>query len=312
MKIKNAINMKSLSAATVAGILMLTSCSKNNDVLNSVDSQNVNSESVSSSTSDEASDLGNSVITNISDSKLAGARVAGSVIITGLDGKDGRLKGATITISGTGTKAAPSGTITIDYGTTGITTNGVTRKGQIIITYVGRRLQPNSTRTISFNGFSRNSVAITGTYAVTVNDSTLTNTDLKATLNHATNITLTFPDNTTITRVASFTEVWDYIIATPLQSTITHKANGGASGTTRKGAHYEMAITKDIVFRADCFAAGMALPISGTKIISVTTASGATPVVYTLDFGSGVTCNNTCTVSFNGRTKTVTVSNDGN
>jgi len=313
MKMKNVTTIKSLSAAMVAGILILGSCAKNNDVLNSTDSQNVNSESVSSSTSDESADLGNSVMTNVSDSKLSGARVAGgTVTITGLEGKDGRLKGATITVSGTGTKDKPSGIITIDYGTTGVTTNGVTRKGQIIITYMGRRLQPNSTRTISFNGFSRNSVAITGTYTVTVSDSTMTNTDVKVTFDHVTDITLTFPGGSTLTRMASFTAVWDYIIATPLQSTITHKAGGVASGTTRKNANYATSITKDIIFRADCFASGMVLPISGSKTIAVTTSSGATPVAYILDFGSGTTCSNSYTVSVNGKTKTITLSNDGN
>jgi len=313
MKMKKAITTKNFSAAVVAGILILASCAKNNDVLNSTDSQNVNSESVSASTADESSDLGNSVMVNVSDSKLAGARVAGGpVTVTGLDGKDGRLKGATITITGTGTKDNPSGVITIDYGTAGVTTNGVTRKGKIIITYSGRRLHPQSTRTISFDGFSRNSVAVAGAYTVTVGDTAATATELKATFSHVTDITLTFPNNETITRQAAFTVAWDYIIATPLQSTITHKANGGATGKTRKGATYAMTITKDMVYRADCFASGMFLPISGSKTIAVISSSGATPVVYTLDFGSGTTCSNTVTVSVDGKSKTVTVSNDGN
>jgi hypothetical protein len=314
MKMKNLVTFKNLSAIVVSGIVVLASCSKSSDnPLSSTDSQNVNSESVSSSTANEASDLGNSVIANVSDTQLTGARVSsGTIIITGLDGKDGRLKGATITIVGSGTKAAPSGTITIDYGTAGVTTGGVTRKGKIIIAYVGSRLQPHSTRTISFDGFSRNAVTITGTYNVTVVDTTLTNTDFTATFSHTTNLTLTFPDNTTITRQASFTVVWDLIIATPLQSTITYKAGGGASGTTRKGASYAMSITKDLIHRADCFASGMFLPISGTKTIAVTSSSGATPVVYTLDFGSGSTCTNSVTVTVNGKTKTITVSGDGN
>ena len=312
MKIENVNTMKSLSAAVVAGIFILASCSKSNDnPLSSADSQNVNSESVSSSTASETSDLGNSVISNVSDSKLAGARVSGGpVTVTGLDGIDGRLKGATITILGSGTKDNPSGTVTIDYGT-GVTTSGITRKGQIIIVYTGKRLGPQSTRRISFNGFSRNSVGITGTYIVTVVDTTFTNTDLTATFSHNTDLTLTFADNSTITRTANFTVVWDYNIATPLQSTITHKVGGVATGTTRKGANYAMTITKDLVYRADCFAAGMFLPISGTKTISVASSSSATPVGYTLDFGNG-TCSNSVTVTVNGKSKVITVSNDGN
>jgi hypothetical protein len=312
MKMKNVVTMKNLSALVVAGIFVLASCSKSDNPLTANDVQNVNSEAVSSSTASEASDLSNSVISNISDSHLAGARVSASVVITGLDGFDGRLKGATITVTGSGTKDAPQGTITIDYGTTGVTTNGVTRKGEIIIAYTGRRLQPGSTRTITFNSFSRNSIAITGSYTVTVGDTSLTSTDLTATFTHATNLQLTFPNNETITRTANFTVVWDFIIANPTKSTITHQAGGAATGTTRKGATYAMTITKDLVFRADCLLAGNFLPISGAKTIGVATSSGATPVVYTLDFGTGTSCNTSVTVSVNGKTKVITVSADGN
>src|SRR5258706_11994001 len=98
MKIKNVITMKSLSAAVVAGILMLASCSKNNDVLNSGDTQNVNSESVSDSYSSETSDMGNSVISNISDATYQSGRVSGDITGT-LASIDSRLTGAVITIS---------------------------------------------------------------------------------------------------------------------------------------------------------------------------------------------------------------------
>jgi hypothetical protein len=312
MKMKNVFSVRNLSLAVVAGIFALASCSKSDNPLTSNDVQNVNSETVSSSTANEASDLANSVVSNVSDSQLAGARVSGGpVTITGLDGLDGRLSGATITITGTGTKDSPSGTISIDYGS-GVTTNKITRKGQIIVAYTGRRLQPGSVRTITFAGFSRNSVAISGSYTVTVTDTTLTSTDLTATFTHVTDLTLTFPDNTTITRTANFTVVWDLIIATPLKSTITHKSGGGATGTTRKGATYTMAITKDLVFRADCLLSGNFVPLSGTKTISVASSSGATPVVYTLDFGTGTACNTSVTVSVNGKSKVITVSSDGN
>lgn len=301
---KNVFSLKSLSVAVIVSMALLASCSKSDDAaLSSSDSQTSNSESVSASTSSEASDLGNSVISNVSNTKLSTGRVAGP--ITGLGDKDPRLTGATITITGTGgTKDNPSGIITIDYGTDGITTNGVTRKGQIIIVYSGQKLQKNSTRIITFNNYYRNSVKVEGTYDVTVSDSTKTDTGFEITFDHVTALTLTFPDNTTIVRNATFTSVWDN---TPLQSTVTHKLGGAAEGTNRAGKSYVMAITKDIVYRADCFAAGFSLPISGTKTITIP----STQRVFTIDYGT-TTCDNTVTITVNGRTVTVTVNKDGN
>lgn len=313
MKFGKLVTVKTLSIAAVAGAALLYSCQKSSEsALSSTDSQNVNSESVSASTSNEAADLGNSVMTNTTSTQLATGRESG--VITGLGDKDARLKGATITITigANSTKANPSGTITIDYGT-GVTTNGVTRKGKIIVTYSGKRFQPQATRNITFDGFSRNSIKLDGTYNVVVIDSTLANNgaDVVITFTHTTAVTLTFGNGTTILRNATFTVVWDYVTATPMQSTITHKSGGTASGTDRKGGAYTMIITKDVVYRADCFASGYQLPISGTKTFTVTPTGSNTGTVYTVDYGT-TTCDNTITVTLNAKTVTITVSSDGN
>src|SRR5690242_3977207 len=152
MKMKNVTTIKNLSAAMVAGILILTSCSKNNDAFNSGDTQNVNSESAADSYTSETSDMATSVISNITATKYGSGRVAGA--ITGLGDRDGRLAGATITITPTSgsTKDNPSGVIIIDFGT-GVTTNGVTRKGRILISYSGRKNAGQSTRSLSYDGY---------------------------------------------------------------------------------------------------------------------------------------------------------------
>jgi hypothetical protein len=312
MKIGRMFSLKTVSIA-VACAGLLASCSKSSDqVLSSTDTQNINSESVSSSTATEAADLGNAVISTTSDSRLSTAREEWTVTDPG--SKDKRLTGATITIVGTGTKTTPSGTITIDFGTTGVTTDGVTRKGQIIITYKGRRLQPGSYRRLSFNGFSRNNVQVAGSYHRFVYDSSETQTDFKVTFYDTTNVTLTFPDNTTITRVANFIAVWDLVIATPAQSSITHKAGSNASGTTRKGGSYSMAIVNDLVFPVSCLTTGYALPQSGEKTLTVTPAGSKTQNVYTLTFGSGTSgaCTDQVTIEFNGKKKVITTNPDGN
>jgi hypothetical protein len=251
-------------------------------------------------------------MSSISDTQLTQARTEWSV--TDVGSKDKRLTGATVTIHGTGTKDHPSGTITIDFGTAGLTVDGVVRKGQIIIAYNGRRLQPNSYRRITFNNFYRNSVQVSGYYHRFVFDSTKTQTDLKITFYDTTNVTLTFPNSETITRVAALQAVWDLVIAAPAQSTITHKAQSTASGTTRKGATYSMIITADLVFPVSCLTTGYELPQSGSKTLTITNAGSNTQNVYTFTFGNGTStsCTNQVTIQFNGKTKTITTSADGN
>lgn len=304
MKMKQMVKMKA-AVILLAGLAVLGSCKKTDDtVLSTDDTQNVNSESVSASTSSESSDLANSVVSNVSDTQLAGGRAEG--VIAGLAAKDSRLTGATITITGTGTKDNPSGTITIVFPPAGVTTDGVTRSGTITVSYSGRRLQPGSTRTITFDSYYRNNIKVEGTYSVSVTDSTLTNTDFTVTFAHTTALTLTFPDTKTVVRNASFNSVWDYKIADPTKSTITHKAGGTAEGTNRKGKNYVMTINTDIVYRADCFAAGFGLPYTGTKTIVVNNLA-----TYKIDYGSD-SCDNMVTITFLGKTATITVGIDGN
>jgi hypothetical protein len=309
MKMKNVFSLKTLSIAAALSISLLYSCKKDNESISSSDSQTANSESVSESTSTESSDMGNSVISNVSYSDLGNARVT-SKSIMGLELKDPRLAGATISITGSGGSSNPSGTITIDFGA-GVTTNGVTRKGIITIAYQGKRFQKDATRSITFTNYYRNSVKVDGTYDLTVQDSTSTSSDLTVTFSHITNLTLTFPDNTTITRNAAITSVWDYNINNPDQSTVTLKTGGTAGGTTRLGKEYAMEITKDIVRRADCWKTGFHLPVSGTKTITVLSTTQALPRVFTIDFGSTI-CDNTITVLVGGKTFTITVSASGN
>ncbi len=298
--------MKSLSAAVVAGILMLASCSKNNDVLNSGDTQNVNSESVSASSTSETADISTSVITYANDTKLnSGSRIAGTIEGVLIDG---RLKGATITITpnGNSTWDVPQGTITINFGTGQTDDQGIVRKGIIYIDYYGRRFKSGSWRKIRFSGYSRSNIVFDDsmTYTVT-NESDSTATPFK--FHHVlASGKLTFPDATTINRISDIHVEWNYNSATPSLSTITHKAGGTASGVTRRTKEYAMAITKDIVYKVSCLATKVYIPVSGTKTITVTGG-----LEYTIDYGDG-TCDNTVTITVGGKTAIITVNGDGN
>jgi len=301
MKVENMI-VKSLSVTMVAGILMLTSCSKNNDVLNSSDVENVNSESVSDSYTSETADMAASVVSNITATTYGSGGVA--VAITGLEAKDSRLTGATITITTAGTNDNPSGLITIDFGTTGVTTNGVIRIGKIQISYSGKKNSEQSTRTLRYDGYSRSRVVFSPLMVFTITnikDSTLFNRVLDQG-------ELTFPDGSTILRKANYNVAVDYIAKTlTLSANANVDLNHSATGTTRAGNDYTMDIGNNtpLVYKVDCLATKVYIPVGGAKTINAGPA-------YAIDYGDGATCDNTVIITLGGKSATITVNGDGN
>src|SRR5260221_4356409 len=307
MKTKKMFSVKTLSVVLVSSVALLYSCKRDNDILNSTDTQNVNSESVSASSSDETGDMTISAISNISDTQYNGGRLATE--ITGLGDIDKRFAGATVTLtlSPNSNTTTPQGTIIIDFKDGVTDVNGVIRKGQIIINYLGRRFANGATKIISFNGYSRNGVVFDNAMTLTLtNESDITAVPFKIHYVLA-NGKLTFPDATTILRRSDIHAGWD-----ATAKTITHYANvsqtvHSAGGTTRAGKEYTMDITKDLVysFSADCLAAKVFIAVIGTKTITAGAFS------YTIDYRNG-SCDNTITVTLAGKSKDITVSGNGN
>jgi hypothetical protein len=314
MKMKNVTAMKSLSVAMVAGILMLSSCAKNNDVLNSGDTQNVNSESAADSYTSETSDMATSVAVNVTNTQYASGRVEGPV--TGLGDKDGRLKGAIVTITPTTpiNKDNPSGTIRIDFGTGTTDASGVVRQGAIVILYYGKKNIANSYRELHYAGYSRNGVAFDNNmvFRTTYTAGTVASPD-SSHFNHSlTGGKLTFSDNTTISREADYNVAIVYDATSKKATSLTLSADTGANaklhsatGTTRAGKDYTMDITKPLVYKAECLATKNYFAVSGAKTIT------AGLVTYTIDYGDG-TCDNTVTITVGGKSVTITVNGDGN
>lgn len=302
MKTENLINMKNLSAAVMVGILILVSCAKNNDILNSNDTQNVNSESVSDSYTSETSDMSTTVISSVNDTKLGSARESGS--IGDLGSIDSRLTGAIITVTGTGGKVNPQGIITIKFGIGTTDPKGVIRKGTITITYSGRRWAAGSSRIISYSGYSRNSVVFDDNMTFTItNLSTDSAMSTPLSFHHVlAGGKLTFPDGKTVTRNADFDVAINFIAKTVTLS--ASNAAHSASGITRAGKEYTMDITTPLVYKASCIASKVYIPVSGVKTITA-------GLEYTIDYGDG-TCDNTVKITVGGKSATITVNGDGN
>lgn len=321
MKATKMFASKTASSLLTVIAVMVLSCQKDTEILNSVDTQNVNSEAASSAYVNENSDISSIAISNLTMEQYAGARVSGE-FVTGLGGYDGRLKCAIVSVTRTGTKLAPAGTITINYDSLKgcVDDHNVTRKGKIIITYSGRRWQPGSTFTIQLVNFYRNSVHIEGAES---NSTQLSVDSLH--LQFSCSLTggkITFSDGRTIEREHNFTKTW-YRSSDPTQPANDEwHIEGGASGKNKNGNLYSMQIgipsTTDptvllpapLIVKFNCWTKNrIFIPVKGIKIIAVTSATETR--TYKVDYGDGA-CDNLVIVTINGKEKIIPVSGDGN
>ncbi|MFM7430409.1 MAG: hypothetical protein ACKO1F_10975 [Flammeovirgaceae bacterium] len=301
--LKSVFTFKAISTLAIALVLTVSSCKKDNELLDSSDTQNLNSESVSDSYSDEANDISNISIAGVSDVQYAGARTEET--ITSLKDLDDRLKCATVTLTRTpnSTKDNPVGSIVIDFGTGCTDARGVTRKGKIIINYVGKCFVSGSSITTTFDGYFRNDVKVEGVH-------TLTNTQASLTAFPRFTVViaggkLTFPDGKTITRAQNFTREWQRA-ANPTQDKWVILSGSSAGGTNKNGKSYTMNVTKDLVYSRECQISNKVfIAVSGTKVFV------ADSKTYTVDYGDG-NCDNDITVTVGGVSKTITVNADGN
>ena len=308
---KSFFSIRNLSAVVVLALAFLASCQNDNNILTATDTQNVNAESASAAFANESTDMASSTIGGIFTSTYNGGRVsAGPVTLAGLAGRDDRLQCATITLTSTGTKDAPAGTIIIDFGTTSTCkdSHGVGRNGKIIVTFSGKRWMPGSFFNVRLVNFYRNSNHIEGNLTLTTQISPDSlHLQFESVLDSG---KVTFGDGKFITRIHDLTRVW-IRSATPLNDqwiTLANSANapnGTAAGIEKDGKTYAMQITKQLVEKVACRAQKVFVPVSGTKLITVGSEQ------YSVDYGNGI-CDNTITITLNGKQKQITVTADGN
>jgi len=118
---------------------------------------------------------------------------------------------------------------------------------------------------------------------------------------------VTFGDGKTITREHNITREW-FRASVPMNDEWHTLTGGEATGKCKNGDTYQMQITKDLVHKISCLQDKVFIPVSGTKVIIVTTSSETKQ--YTVDYGEG-DCDNNITVTLNGKVKTITVNGEG-
>ncbi|MCU0355731.1 MAG: hypothetical protein MUD08_18640, partial [Cytophagales bacterium] len=141
-------------AAFVCSGLVFTACNRNQEAAAPAE-EAVEDNNYSFSESEDAVSLAEAILDD--PANASSLRESGEVrTFTGLGG-------ATITITPKGSNA--TGSVVIDFGT-GVTYNGKTRKGKVLVTYTNRRREANGTRTIGFDNYSVNDNKVEGTKSV--------------------------------------------------------------------------------------------------------------------------------------------------
>lgn len=289
--------------------VLLASCQNKNDILTTNDTQNVNAESASSSYINESADIAASALSGVSSSLYNASNISGFPI-TGLSAFDDRLGGcANVTLATTGTNDAPAGMITIEYDSCP-DANGVTRTGEMIILYSGKKWTVGSTINVRLSNYYRNNDRIEGNLTLTAQASPDSlHVFFDSVLDSG---KVTFADGKLITRTQSLTREWIRSIASVSNNEWITLANSSFNpdevvrGTTKGGNKYSVTITKQLIEKVACRTDKVFIPVQGTKIITVGNEQ------YTVDYGNGICNKNIISITLNGMVKQITVTAEGN
>jgi len=294
MKTKRTLIIAALTAATIG--LSLNACKKDNSTASSSATE---SEGVSTATSATASEMmyddAFDVVTQSGEqSGVSTSSIKGSPIVdaAGVDTVTyTTTAGATITLSPTDPSVFPK-TLTVNYGAGVTSANGITRKGEIIVTLSGKIRTAGTTITVTYNNYSVNGYGLAGTYVMVPKIAANSGVNYNITV---TGGSITFPNGSISTYSGSetFTQVGG--IGTLSITDDTYQITGNFSYSSTNTGAITGVVTTPLVKTADC------------KDIT----SGVIALTYkglngTLDFGSG-TCDDQATLTFGKTVKIITL-----
>jgi len=187
-----------------------------------------------------------------------------------------------------------SGTLTVDYGDGSSCPDSVKRQtGKIVDTFLytlatNSGIRFTSSENISFQGYRKDTIALDGTFIV----KSATN---QPTTLESQNAKLTYLDGTAASWDGILTFTYDKGDSRDWKDNSV-SVTGSLSGTSREGAAFTAAITKEIEYRYNCFKNKYkSFPVSGT--IEVTTNG----TLSTIDYGNG-SCDKKYTIVTSGET----------
>lgn len=289
---KNAWYLRIASLGLISAVLLIASC-KDEERLTLTDTQDISEEAVTDSYFQDMDDMGGVVVSSTSDDQYAGeGRVSTTITI-----QDERMKcaGVVVTIEpdSDSSPQIPKGVITIDFGTTGCTDNaGNIRTGKLILTYNGRRFQPNSTVVVTTDNYTINGIKLDGVRTST----NITGSTNEAPKFHVTleNGTAVFLDGTTASRESDIT--WEWIrAANPVNDELVIDP-ASAEGVTRGGRSYKVVVLEALKYKRFC-----GIAVDGIKKYTIDNSKE-----ITIDYGNG-TCDKSVTITVNGVTRNISV-----
>jgi hypothetical protein len=193
-------------------------------------------------------------------------------------------------------------TVTLDFGDGCVGIYGRERSGKIIITYGGEFGDHLANRVITFDNYFVNNKQITG--SIEMRDFNLDeNGDLTATRNRI-DLTIHFPDGNKFTSNGSTTVTWVEGGGDDDRTNDVLSITGSYTGVSTRGRTVTHTIIEPVIVSFACYADGGFARIGGKTELKIT---GARERVRIVDFGDG-TCDDTITVSVNGRVYTIILS----
>jgi hypothetical protein len=291
--------MKGSFSLAIFIVLLLISCHQND--FTSALLAHIQSEAVSDSYQSETVDLSTVAVNNTTETLSGGRYGASSREVKGLGDIDDRFKSATVTHTKdpVSTAEKPVGKITIDFGAGCTDARGKTRKGMIIISYAGKRFTPGSVMKVTVKDFYKNDAKVEGT--ITLTNISPSQQDYPK-FQIVESGKMTFPDGRIATREQTLVREWQRADNPSNDKWVT---DGGSSGINKNGKNYEMKITSSLIHSRACEINNKTfIPVKGIKTLTV---DGK---VIIIDYGDG-SCDNSITVTVNGKSKVETLTDAG-
>jgi hypothetical protein len=193
-------------------------------------------------------------------------------------------------------------TITLDFGAGCVGRYGRTRSGKVLITFDGTFDDGLANRTITFDNYFVDNRQIEGT--VLLKNFNRDDAGILSATREVVDYKVTFPGGESYTMSGSTTRAWISGEGDEIRGNEVVQVTGSYEGINSRGVEFKREITTPVIADFACWTSGGFLRTSG--VIQMTITNSVRTRTRTLDYGDG-TCDNTATVTVNGKAYTITV-----
>lgn len=186
-----------------------------------------------------------------------------------------------------------AGRITLDFGE-GCTSNGITRKGKIILNYTGNLLFTGATIVATFEDYEVFGLGIAGIRTITTQNLDIINRVALLEV-QVRNGQVTWPDGSFVTYTSD--QIREVLLREDENEILI---TGSASGKSREGLDYTATVSNPLLISSACVDSGILTPSSG--VVNFTYEG----IQVSVDYGEGL-CDQVITVSYPGGAREITL-----